>query len=582
MGQDSARRAGARGRARDARGRGADGGSYGHAADAGAGTTVRTATVPEQRGPGTAPGQAGAGGGGRRGKDGGGGGGRSSRRRKKQRRFRALRWIAGVLSLLVLATAGAGYLYYRHLNGNIRSGSRTGGHSDVNKPKANAAGQRPLNILLIGSDSRASAANVALGGGKDLRDDPPLADVQMLLHVSADRKNASMVSIPRDTRVDIPECKDAKTGKDYPPTNAIINTTLARGGAGCTLSTWEKLTGVYIDHWMTIDFAGVVRMADAIGGVPVCVQENVWDHPTPAVPGGSGLRLKAGTTKVKGKQALQWLRTRHAFASDLGRSKAQHMYLTSMFRQLKSQNYFTSPMKLTGLADAAIKALKVSDEIGSVPKLFDLGMQLKNVPINRMTTVTMPTIEDPQNINHVLPKPGDADQLWSLLRDDVALDKNGKAKSSATPKPSTKASVPAPSDPPAQTAVTVFNGTGGDQAPVPGRARTIKELLVGKGYGRAETDSTQKPQKDTTVLYPRSALAGDAQGVAKALGVPSSGVHQSASVTGVTVIVGADWREGTTYPKHEKPKAGSVPTSADVLNGGKKDACMPVYKPYQW
>ncbi|MCF3960644.1 LCP family protein [Streptomyces fuscigenes] len=494
-----------------------------------------------------------------------------------------MRWISGVLSVLILGTAGAGYLYYRHLNGNLRSDSRAGSSTGVEKPKANAAGQTPLNILLIGSDSRASDADVALGGGKDLRGDPPLADVQMLLHVSADRKNASMVSVPRDTRVDIPACKDAKTGQQYPPTNAIINTTLARGGPGCTLSTWEKLTGVYIDHWMTIDFSGVVDMADAVGGVPVCVKENVWDHPTPAVPGGSGLKLKAGTTNVVGKQALQWLRTRHAFESDLGRSQAQHLYLSSMFTKLKSENYFTSPGKLTGLAEAATKALEVSKEIGSVKKLFDLGMQLKDVPVNRMTMVTMPTVPDPQNPTaHVLPNATDADQLWSLLRDDVALDKNGKPASASAGKSSApQPSVPAPSDSPAQTGVSVRNGTGGAQAAVPGRAGDIAQLLVGKGYSRAVKDTTPVTEKTSTVLYPSADLEGDAQGVAKALGIPSSAVKKSADVSGVMVVVGADWRQGATYPKHEKPKAGSVPKTAQVVQGGKA-GCMDVYAPYRW
>ncbi|MFE4644576.1 LCP family protein, partial [Streptomyces sp. NPDC056730] len=292
-----------------------------------------------------------------------GGRGGTARGRAKRGPWRILRWVAAGLSLLLLATAGAGYLYYRHLNSNIRSGERSNGASGLDKPAANSAGQTPLNILLIGSDSRADPENVKLGGSKDTAGNPPLGDVQMLVHVAADRKNASVVSIPRDTRVDIPECKDAKTGETFPATNAIINETLARGGPGCTLSTWEKLTGVYIDHWMTIDFAGVVKMADAIGGVDVCVKENVWDRPLPGVPGGSGLKLTKGTHQIQGKQALQWLRTRHAFESDLGRAKAQHMYMNSMISGLKSQSVFTDTPRLTGLAEAATKSLEVSEEI---------------------------------------------------------------------------------------------------------------------------------------------------------------------------------------------------------------------------
>jgi hypothetical protein len=87
--------------------------------------------------------------------------------------------------------------------------------------------------------------------------------------------------------------------------------------------------------------------------------------------------------------------------------------------------------------------------------------------------------------------------------------------------------------------------------------------------------------KTTTVLYPSADLEGDAQGVAKALGIPSSSVKKSTDVSGVMVVVGADWREGATYPKHEKPKAGSVPDSADVVHGD-KPGCMDVYPPYRW
>lgn len=85
---------------------------------------------------------------------------------------RIIRWAAAVLSLLILGTAGAGYLYYQHLNGNIRSGERSNGTSGVDKPGANSAYQTPLNILLIGSDSRAKAENVKLGGSRDTADNP--------------------------------------------------------------------------------------------------------------------------------------------------------------------------------------------------------------------------------------------------------------------------------------------------------------------------------------------------------------------------------------------------------------------------
>ncbi|MFJ6086032.1 LCP family protein [Streptomyces sp. NPDC092369] len=514
--------------------------------------------------------------------------GSGRRRQPPKRGHRVLRWSALTLSVLILGTAGAGYLYYEHLNSNIEKGRRSSGDSKARKTGPNADGQTPMNILLIGSDSRNSAENLKLGGSRNDVGSPPRGDVQMLIHLSADRKSAAMVSIPRDTRVDIPKCEDPDTGTVYPATNTIINESLARGGAGCTLATWENLTGVYIDHWMTIDFAGVVRMADAIGGVDVCVRQNVWDHPTAAVPGGSGLKLTAGTHKVKGKKALQWLRTRHAWGSDLMRARAQHMYLNSMMRTLTKQNVFTDTGRLTGLAEAATKSLTVSEEIGTVKKLYDLGMQLKAVPSDRITSLTMPNVEDAENSDHVVPDATNADKLWRMLRDDVPLDKNGKAsddKASDDKKSKgTGTATEAPSVDPAALGVLVQNATRTpDRAPVSGRAGALTQVLAGKGFTRAAADTTATLSEEKTVVrYPSADLKGDAQAVAKSLGIPLSSVKKSTDVSGVTVVVGADWREGTAYPKQSAPQAGDLPDNADAINGSDKGQCMDVYAPYRW
>lgn len=494
-----------------------------------------------------------------------------------------LRWSTATLAVLILGTAGAGYLYYEHLNSNIQKGKRSSGDSKAQKTEPNAAGQTPLNILLIGSDSRNSDANVALGGSKANRGNPPLGDVQMLIHLSADRRSAAVVSIPRDTRVDVPKCTDPDTGEKFAATNDIINTSLARGGAGCTLATWQNLTGVYIDHWMTIDFAGVVQMADAIGGVEVCVNQNVWDHPLPGVSGGSGLKLKAGKQKVQGKTALQWLRTRHAFYSDLGRAKAQHMYMNSMIRTLKAQNVFTDAGRLTSLAEAATKSLTVSEELGSVKELYDLGMQLKSVPTDRITMTTMPTIVDPENANHLVPADADAETMWTMLRDDISFDDKGGATASKAPAASATASTDPAADP-GRIGVLVQNGTRtATLAAAGGRASEIGEILVGKGFTNAAADRAGSLSVDKTVVrYPSADLAGDAELVAKSLGIPTSSVKKSTDVSGVTVIVGADWREGTAYPKQTAPKAGQLPDTADAVVGSDTDACMEVYSPYRW
>lgn len=500
---------------------------------------------------------------------------------KKKRRF--LRWFVLILAVLILGTAGAGYLYYQHLNGNLGKDSLNLGDNKLDRSDPNAAGQTPLNILLLGSDSRESDENVELGGSKGDRDRPPLADVQMLVHVSADRSNMSVVSIPRDTKATIPRCTDPKSDDVFRETTDKINTSLQHGGPGCTVATWEELTGVPIDHFMMIDFAGVVSMADAVGGVPVCVDNNVNDPQ-------SKLRLTKGNSTIKGEQALSWLRTRHGFGdgTDIGRAKAQHMYMSAMVRQLKAGTKLTDPGKLRALAEAATEALTVDDGLGSVKKLYDLGNDLKRVPTKRITMATMPWQYGPNG--YVLPKPGDADRVFSLVRNDVALD--GKDKKDGRKKPAATASPdPIPSSSPkAEIPVRVMNGTGTAlQAPVTGRAGVIAGVLAGKGYSQAVADRTPKSQADTTISYSTEDDKGNALAAAKSLGVPERLVKHSSAVQGITLVIGTDWREGNVYPKDTRPgddtggddeKEQEAPDSADALQGDDEDQCMNVNPNY--
>jgi LCP family protein required for cell wall assembly len=501
---------------------------------------------------------------------GGVGGGRPRRRR------RVLRWSATVLAVVILGTAGAGYLYYQHLNHNIKKDDlNIGDEKDrAATPKPNAAGQTPLNILLIGSDSRNSKENQQLGGARDTFNTPPRADVQMLLHVSADRTNMSVVSMPRDTLLQLPQCTDPKTKHVYPATTSLgmTNDSLGRGGPGCTVATWEKLTGIHVDHFIMVDFAGVVSMADAIGGVPVCVDKNVYSHTSSGH--GSGLKLKAGTTYVKGTQALQWLRTRYGFedGSDIARTKAQHQYMGAMVRQMRENATLANPDKLRKLAETATSALTVDKGLGTVAKLYDLSTELKKVPTDRITMTTMPFVYSGER---VLPKPGDADKLFRLVREDIALDGKDSAKKK------TPEATAAPADSDDKIAVQVQNGTRTSTlAPVSGRASALARLLVGKGFTEAGADSSTVLTADRTVVrYPSEDLKGDAQRVASALGIPASAVQKSTDVSGVTLVVGSDWRSGSEYkaPKQDN----TTPTSANILNGAKKE-CMKVDPNYTW
>jgi LCP family protein required for cell wall assembly len=446
-----------------------------------------------------------------------------------------------------------GWLYVRHLDGNIQHGALSAG----DMPSSSGGGA--LNILMIGSDSRNSAADLKLGGAKSSVGGPVHGDVEMLLHVSADRSNASLLSIPRDTMVNIPACKDSKTGKQYPAEEHVqITDSLSNGGPSCTVYTWYKLTGIPINHYMMVDFGGVVSMADAVGGVPVCVDDNVYDP-------DSHLRLSKGDHVIKGEQALEWLRTRHGFGdgSDLYRTQVQHMYLTAMMRRLKSAGTLSDPSKVFDLAEAGTKALSVDDGLDSVTKLAGLGTELKGIQLNRLTTLTMPFAADPQNPTAwVIPKPVDADQIFSMIRNDVPLDSHGKPAKKSSASSGSGASGSSGGSSVAKYAVNVQVQNGSSTT---GRADQITTALKTDGFNLASSGgNAPQAQSASTVNYP----TGDedkAKAVAAALKLPSSAVKADPTATMTTVVVGGDWPSGDTYGG--KPAAGSVPTSAPKQSG---------------
>ncbi|MGV9284229.1 LCP family protein [Streptomyces sp. NPDC003730] len=493
----------------------------------------------------------------------------------RRRRRRVLRWTAVVLAAVLAGTAGAGYLYYEHLNDNIKQDVLNLGDNKVAAPTPNAAGQTPLNILVIGSDARDSEENQQLGGARETFGSTPLADVQMLVHLSADRSNMSVVSMPRDTLLEIPKCTDPDDGEVHPASQGRVmtNQSLGHGGPGCTVATWQELTGIHIDHFVMVDFAGVVSMADAVGGVPVCVDANI--HSRDSTGHGSGLKLAEGTHPVKGEQALQWLRTRYGFedGSDLARAKAQHMYLNSMVRVLRENATLSSPNRLRRLAEEATAALTVDPGLDTVKKLYDLSTELREVKPERITMTTMPN----RYVGARVEPTEDAEQLFRLVREDIALDGKDAKKKPAEPEP--PADPAAPDD---ELAVQVLNGTRTDDlGTAPGRANTIAGLLAGKGFTKAVADPSVLPSEERTVVrYPSADLEGDARRVAGALGIPASSVQRSTDVSGVTLVVGADWREGTAY---EAPGSDDgTPESAEALNGADDSACMHVNPAFTW
>ncbi|MEU1344629.1 LCP family protein [Streptomyces sp. NPDC005827] len=481
-------------------------------------------------------------------------GGRGSRRaRPGGRGKRVLKVVGLVTAVLVLVTAGAGWWFYQHLNGNINSVSLDG---KGGTEKADAFGRTPINILVIGSDGRTSAADCKLGGGcktTGVQSGNGNADVEMVVHISADRSNATVMSIPRDTMVDVPACKDSASGQSTSGYYGQVNSAL-QYGAACQVATVHQLTGVPIDHFVKLDFSGVVKMSDAVGGVSVCVNNNVYDT-------YSHLKLSKGTHTLKGEAALEFVRSRHGFGdgSDLGRTVSQHIFLSAMIRKFKSAGTLTDPTAVYSLADAATKALTVDDDLDSVKKLISLAADVNKVPTKRMTFTTMQTAPDPNNSNRVVVGEGAKDLFATMANDQSLTTSSGKkssaASAAASAKPTPTATVPA-----SQIAVTVENGTD-----ITGRASAIANSLISQGFSTGTTTANAPTSATTTTVTYGSGDKAEAQTVAKALDVPSSHI-KAGSGTGVILVIGSDWTSGTTYP------ASSGDTKAAVSNANASTA----------
>ncbi|MCC9307427.1 LCP family protein [Kitasatospora sp. RB6PN24] len=537
------------------------------------------------------------------GADGAAAGGRARSRKapltKAARRKRALKYTAYGLGITMLVSAGGGYLYIQELNSNIKKGDlNNGGAALAPDSKADAQGRKPLNILMLGSDGRNNAQDCQLGGACD--DSAPHADVEMLVHLSADRSNASIMSIPRDTQVSIPACKDKSGKTPIPARHTIITDSLNIGDPGCVVNTWEMLTHIHIDHYMMVDFAGVVSMADAIGGVNVCVKQNVKDDQQQIQNGvlhdiGSHLVLPAGTHAVKGEQALEWLRTRHAFGdgTDIGRAQAQHLYINSMIRQFKSAGTLANPLKLNDLAQAATKALTVDNGLGSVNALANLALELNKVPTNRITTVTMPWtyVHDPRTGSDLVETTADSQKLFQMIVNDVPLDTNAPPSSNSSPSPAAPSQAAPSSSAPAAPSVTVDKSTihvdVQNSSGVTGRAKAVTDALVQQGFTHASADGTKVANAPTKLLYPAN-KADSAKTVAAALGLPDSALEQAGeSGTSVTLRVGTDWSSGDTFGAAggsgggagapQAPVPTAMPTTAQSQNAADDaNQCMDV------
>ena len=321
---------------------------------------------------------------------------------------------------------------------------------------------RAVNILVVGTDSR-NGASGELGAG-DADDVPGLRnDSTMVIHVSADRSRVQIVSIPRDTLVDIPACKHRDGTTSEPTSDDMFNNAMVYGsnggddqediapGIACVKSTVEKLSSMSIDAFMVVDFAGFINMIDALGGVWFNIPEHIEDE-------SAQLYIDAGCWKLSGTHALAYMRSRkgQGDGSDISRIGRQQQLISAMLRDLPEKNYVTDPGALINFLQAAISAVNVSDNLGNASSDASLLINvLQKVDRTNIQFVTMPVEEPSWDPNRRIPSEPMARNVWTALKNDQALpvgttftDGNGAQLVVPDPTATTAPSTPNPTQAP--------------------------------------------------------------------------------------------------------------------------------------
>ena len=327
---------------------------------------------------------------------------------------------------------------------------------EQNKATPDSFEGRAVNILVVGTDSR-NGASGELGAG-DADDVPGLRnDSTMVIHVSADRSRVQIVSIPRDTLVDIPACKHRDGTTSEPTTDDMFNNAMVYGadggdepedigpGIACVRSTVEKLSGMSIDAFMVVDFAGFVNMIDSLGGVWFNIPERIDDE-------SARLFIDAGCWKLDGTQSLAYMRSRKAQGdgSDISRIGRQQQLISAMLRELQAKDYVTDSGALLTFLQAAIQAVNVSQNLGDASSDTSLLLNvLSKTDRANMQFVTLPVAEPDWDPNRRVPSEPMATNVWNALKKDQALPvgtayTDGNGAQLVVPDPTAAKATPSP------------------------------------------------------------------------------------------------------------------------------------------
>jgi LCP family protein required for cell wall assembly len=405
---------------------------------------------------------------------------------------RVLKW---TVLVIVVAAAGSFGMAFGYLQKTVAQVAKT----DPRTVKAvkkeltvTHTSHEPVNILVLGSDRR-----------KGIAGDRGRSDSIMLIRIDPRTKSISMLSIPRDLRVEIPGW-----GTDR------INAAYSDGGAALSVKTFKTLTGLPVNHFIDINFIGFIDIVDYLGGVYIDVDRQYYNNT--AVTGYSSINLPAGYQRLNGHNALSFVRYRHDQLGDWGRIVRQQMFLRELKRQaLRWHNVLKLP-KLIGI----ITHNTVSD-ISSIKQFLALTQLVLGVNTSHIYQT------------HLVGTPivvGGADELQAS-----ASDVAGVVSQFTNPQKPPVQKAQAETQPKKSFVVTVTNGGA-----AAGAAAAVAGQLVAQGYKTAVAGDALQGDGKGTLVYATQGFVGNARVIATML-PPSTVVtvpRAPGVEPGVTVVLG--------------------------------------------
>jgi LCP family protein required for cell wall assembly len=324
-----------------------------------------------------------------------------------------------------------------------------------NRPDRGETGA--VNYLLVGSDRREGLSRADIGRLKLGDADGQRADVMILVHVSRKDQKAVLLSFPRDSYVEIPAYAGKAAARDK------LNAAYSRGGPTLAVATIEHNTGVRIDHYLEVNFAGFEKIVNAVGGVDVCTPRPLRDRK-------AGLDLPKGSSRLDGEKGVAYVRARSVDGrGDIGRIERQQRLLASIVKKATSSGVLLNPAKLTALVNAVLDATRTDPGLRR-DELLTLATKLRTLSPANVQFVTVPLAD----IDHVVPQVGST-VLWDEAAAQAMFEeiRRDRPLGSGTGRPAAPRVTVAPAD----IRVRVLNGAG-----VEGLGARAAKDLADAGY----------------------------------------------------------------------------------------------------